>query len=113
MKFDEKLVSKMEERGIRSIRELSERCGIPYTTMKHWEGKSPDVIQFGKIRILSAFFGVSLSYWVSEKEDVFDITAIEKKLIVAYRASSNDTQKAVCNVLGVKKTGMEDCSEMA
>lgn len=48
------------------------------------------------------------------KEESFSLTAHEKELITAYRTSSEDTQKAVCSVLGiVKKNGTEACSEMA
>lgn len=115
MRFDEKLASKMKEKGIKNVKELSALCGIPYTTIRHWEGKSPDIIKFENIRVISKFFGVSVAYWVDDNDNSpFDVTAHERELITAYRASSDDTQKAVCSVLGVaKKNGTEACSEMA
>lgn len=41
------------------------------------------------------------------------LTPHEKELVAAYRKASDDTQKAVCNVLGLKKTGEEALSTMA
>jgi len=46
-------------------------------------------------------------------ETSFGLTSHEKELISAYRNSSSDTQAAVCNVLGVKKTGKDALSTRA
>jgi transcriptional regulator with XRE-family HTH domain len=46
-------------------------------------------------------------------ETSFGLTSHEKELISAYRNASADTQAAVCNVLGVKKTGKDALSTRA
>jgi len=46
-------------------------------------------------------------------EEPFTTTSHEKELLSAYRNASADTQAAVCNVLGVKKTGKDALSTRA
>lgn len=46
-------------------------------------------------------------------EEPFVLTSHEKEIIAAYRRASADTQTAVCNVLGVKKTGKDALSTRA
>lgn len=46
-------------------------------------------------------------------EDPIIVTPHEKEILTAYRRASADTQTAVCNVLGVKKTGKDALSTRA
>lgn len=46
-------------------------------------------------------------------EEPFVLTPHEKDILTAYRRASADTQTAVCNVLGVKKTGKDALSTRA
>lgn len=46
-------------------------------------------------------------------QDASSLTPHEKDILTAYRRASADTQAAVCNVLGVKKTGKDALSTRA
>ena len=104
MDFNNKLDYLMKTNGISNRKILSNLCGIPYSTIKHWKERNPDDILFGNIRILSSFFKVPLNYWDDSDEDIHIVlTNHERSLLEAYRKSEH--KNAIDDFLGLKKSG--------
>lgn len=63
MNFLEKLDFLMSKKKLNKST-LSRACGIPYTTIDGWYKKGYDGLKLSSLKKLSAFFNVSLDYWV-------------------------------------------------
>lgn len=46
---------------------LSKSCDIPYTTIDNWYKRGYDGLKLTTLKKLSAFFDVSLDFWIQEK----------------------------------------------
>ena len=66
MDFLEKLNYLMEIHGLNK-NTLSKSCDIPYTTIDNWYKRGYDGLKLTTLKKLSAFFGVSLDFWIQEK----------------------------------------------
>lgn len=91
MDFLKKLDLLMEEQKLNK-HSLSEKCGIPYTTIDGWYKKGYERIKVSTLIKLADFFDVELDYLVrpSITDRFFGresqlLTAIEKELLTQFR----------------------------
>ena len=99
-----------------SQKELSAKLGTAQTTVSGWENeaKKPGietVIQIADI------FGVTLDYLLGRTDNPFsvvknnnestEVPPFEKKILERFNQVSQDTQIAVCNVLGLEHPVVE------
>ena len=90
MIFLEKLDYMMDKYGL-SKSVLSQKTGIPYTTIDSWYKKGFEGLKLTTLKKLNNFFNTSLDYWIiDEIEDEnygrFDVaSSVEKNLLTNFR----------------------------
>ena len=65
MTFTEKLDALMNEHHLNK-NTLSRACGIPYTTIDGWYKKGVSDLKLSTLKKLTAYFGLSLDYWLDD-----------------------------------------------
>lgn len=68
MNFTEKLDILMKKRGLNK-NTLSKACEIPYTTIDGWYKKGASDMKLSTLKKLTAYFDLSLDYWLDGDED--------------------------------------------
>lgn len=93
MNFLEKLNLLMIQNGL-DKKSLSNKSGIPYTTIINWYKRGYDGLQVSTLQKLNNYFGTTFEFWISDeitdpnygKTSNFEITFEEMELIKKYRS---------------------------
>lgn len=112
MTFNEKIDLYMKNNNYSNLKQLAEKCKIPYTTLRDfYEKKSADNSRLSTIRKLSNFMGCSMDYLAYDEitdfngllnENYFDNSPnseIDKVLFSKAKDLSNDEKKAIIQVI--------------
>lgn len=92
MNFLEKIDFLMNKYGLNK-RTLSQKCGIPYTTIDAWYKKGYEGLKLTTLRKLNDFFNTTLDYWILDeitdpnygKSSGFEVEYDEMEHIKKYR----------------------------
>ena len=106
--FLEKLDLMMERYSLNK-NTLSQKSGIPYTTIDGWYKKGYEGMKLSTLRILSNYFNTVVDYWVSDdvtdpnawKANGFVVDTKEMGHIQKYRLLDPEWKEAVDNVLNI------------
>lgn len=81
-----------------TIYTLSLESGIPQTTLQSMfnRGSAPKV---DTLQVICSAFGITLSQFFNESEDVEVLTESEKKLVDSFRAMPEEKQRALIEFL--------------
>lgn len=90
--------------------EVATAIGVSHQTFSTW-CRGIALPRMGKIQLLADYFHINKSDLIEEHDPdastpdpaAIDLTELESEIIRAYRNASDDTQIAVCAVLGVKR----------
>lgn len=78
----EKLEYLMKKNNIKTLKELSRQCDIPYTTLRGFYDKGTDGIRSNTLQKLSNFFGCTIDYLVRDdipKTHILHLAGIDEK----------------------------------
>ena len=75
---------------------LSKSCDIPYTTIDNWYKRGYDGLKLTTLKKLSAFFDVSLDFWIQEK---FPIKAKKPSELTEVNSEDVHPLLKICNHL--------------
>ncbi|MBS6765231.1 MAG: helix-turn-helix domain-containing protein [Clostridium sp.] len=109
MNFLEKLDFLMNKYGLNK-RTLSQKCGIPYTTIDAWYKKGYEGLKLTTLRKLNDFFNTSLDYWILDeitdpnygKSSGFEVRYEEMEHIKKYRSLDPHGQETVSYILDME-----------
>lgn len=104
MELNDVLKNRRAEIG-KTLKDVADVCGVSETTVSRWESGDIENMRRDRIAAYAKALAVSPSVimrW-EEPEPTMQLTASECDLIRAYRSASDDTQAAVCAVLGLKR----------
>lgn len=118
MNFLEKLDFLMNKYGLNK-RTLSQKCGIPYTTIDAWYKKGYEGLKLTTLRKLNDFFNTSLDYWILDKitdpnygrASGFEVEYDEMEHIKKYRALDGHGKESVNITLQREFIRMEQLAE--
>ena len=89
--------------------EVATAIGVSHQTFSTW-CRGIALPRMGKIQLLADYFHINKSDLIEEHDpaadqdpDSLDLSELETRIVRAYRNASDDTQIAVCAVLGVKR----------
>jgi len=90
--------------------EVANAIGVSQQTFNTW-CRGVAIPRMGKIQLLADYFHINMADLIEEHDpaavssdqDALVLSDHETKLVKAYRNASDDTQIAVCAVLGVKR----------
>lgn len=102
MNFLEKLDFLMNKYGLNKST-LSQKCGIPYTTIDAWYKKGYEGLKLTTLRKLNDFFNTTLDYWILDeitdpnygKSSGFEVKYDEMEHIKKYRILDEHGTKMV------------------
>lgn len=117
MTFLEKLDFLMKKNGLKNIKQLSDACGIPYTTIRNWSTRGYDKISLSCVRTICDYFHVTIdSMTRDEVDDVeyydpdrekFYASECEKKLVLAFRHADPRDQELALRSLRIDQPERE------
>lgn len=89
----------------KTMKEVADYCGVSEATVSRWESGDIENMRRDRIAAYAKALAVSPSVIMGweEPEPTMQLTTSERDLIRAYRSASDDTQAAVCAVLGLKR----------
>lgn len=109
MDFLQKLDFMMERFSLNK-RTLSQKSGIPYTTIDGWYKKGYEGMKIPTLRALSDYFNTIVDYWISDdvtdpnywKANGFIVNTEEMEYVQKYRLLDNYGKEAVDSILDVE-----------
>ena len=103
MTVGERIRKAREKEGIGQT-ELAEKIGISKQLLYKYEHGVTTNIPISNIEAIASVLGISPAYLMGwEEMHDMQLTDTERRIILAYRAASADTQDAVCAVLKVRR----------
>lgn len=103
MTVGERIRQTREAEGIGQT-ELADKIGIGKQLLYKYERGITTNIPIGNIEAIARVLGVTPAYLMGwEEAHEMQLTDTERRLIVAYRASSDEIQEAVCSILKVRR----------
>ena len=102
MEFLDKLNYLMEENHLNK-HTLSKACNIPYTTIDGWYKKGYEGLKLTSLRRLSCFFGVSLDFWINDRDPADVRSEVKQKAVMQIDRPNEEEAQAVLAFLNSLK----------